>query len=63
MKSEKRFQLILSEEEFETLKEESSKRNLSASEFLRRSLYSEIYKKTDLERILALKRISSNYIE
>jgi len=58
-KSEKRFQLLLTEEEFQVLKVESEKREISASELIRRSLDAEIHQKSDLERINAFKRLIS----
>jgi hypothetical protein len=56
-KSEKRFHLLLNEDEFELLKTESEKRNISSSELIRRSIRSEIRKKTDMDRLLSLKKL------
>lgn len=58
-KIEKRFQLLLSPEELDDLKNESIKRNITASELLRIGLRNEISKRTSLERLNALKELSS----
>jgi hypothetical protein len=56
-KIEKRFQLLLSLEELNELKNESIKRNITASELLRIGLRNEISKRTSLERLNALKEL------
>ncbi len=58
-KIEKRFQLLLSSEEVEDLKNESLKRNITASELLRIGLRNEISKRSSLERLKALKDLCS----
>lgn len=62
-KIEKRFQLLLSEEELEYLKTESEMRGISASEILRIGLRNEITHKTSLERIHAIEDLAAISIE
>ncbi len=57
-KTDKRFQLLLSEDELELLKQESLKRGISAGELLRLSLQNEVLKKTNLEKINHLKKLT-----
>ncbi|MCB1179070.1 MAG: CopG family transcriptional regulator [Leptospiraceae bacterium] len=57
-KINKRFQLLLTDEEMEALKNESLKRGISSGELLRLSLHNEIYKKTSLEKMNYLKQIT-----
>ncbi|AYV55756.1 MULTISPECIES: CopG family transcriptional regulator [Leptospira] len=59
---DKRFQLLMTEEELELLKNEAEKRNLSAGEMLRLSLRNEVYRSDSYERLEAL-RILSNLKE
>ncbi|PJZ40914.1 CopG family transcriptional regulator [Leptospira kmetyi] len=59
---DKRFQLLMTEEELELLKNEAEKRNLSAGEMLRLSLRNEVYRSNSYERLEAL-RILSNLKE
>ncbi|RHX87993.1 CopG family transcriptional regulator [Leptospira stimsonii] len=56
---DKRFQLLMTEEELELLKNEADKRNLSAGEMLRLSLRNEIYRSDSYERLEALKILAS----
>ena len=56
---EKRFQLLLTEQELEDLKNESEVRGISASEILRIGLRNEISHKTSLERIRAFQELAS----
>ncbi|TGM53449.1 CopG family transcriptional regulator [Leptospira adleri] len=51
---DKRFQLLMTEEELELLKNEADKRNLSAGEMLRLSLRNEVYRSDSYERLEAL---------
>lgn len=53
-KIEKRFHLLLSNEEYLQLKNESEKRNISAGELIRLSLQNEITQKTSYTRMNAL---------
>lgn len=57
-KNDKRFQLLLSSEELELLKEESLKRGISAGELLRLSLENEVQKKSSLEKMQYLKNLT-----
>lgn len=54
-KIDHRFQLLLTEEEMNLLKEESAKRKISASELIRKGIHSELSKKTSLDRIQAIR--------
>ncbi len=56
-KIEKRFQLLLTEQEMNDLKRESEKREIPASEILRMGLRNEISKRTNLDRINAVHKI------
>ncbi|RHX92401.1 CopG family transcriptional regulator [Leptospira stimsonii] len=56
---DKRFQLLMTEEELELLKNEADKRNLSAGEMLRLSLRNEVYRSDSYERLEALKILAS----
>jgi hypothetical protein len=56
-KIEKRFQLLLTEQELNDLKNESEKRGIPASEILRMGLRNEISKRTNLDRINAVYKI------
>lgn len=62
-KIEKRFQLLLSEEEMQMLKSESEKRGISAGELLRMSLRNEITQIDVYERMSALKRLTEIHPE
>ncbi|WP_016759086.1 hypothetical protein [Leptospira weilii] len=53
-KVDKRFQLLMAEEELELLKKEAEKRKLSAGEMLRLSLRNEVYRSDSYERLEAL---------
>ncbi|PJZ54522.1 CopG family transcriptional regulator [Leptospira adleri] len=53
-KVDKRFQLLMTEDELELLKNEADKRNLSAGEMLRLSLRNEVYRSDSYERLEAL---------
>ncbi|MBW0432901.1 CopG family transcriptional regulator [Leptospira yasudae] len=55
---DKRFQLLMTEEELELLKNEAEKRNLSAGEMLRLSLRNEVYRSDSYERLEALNILS-----
>ncbi|MCG6169499.1 CopG family transcriptional regulator [Leptospira sp. FAT2] len=55
---DKRFQLLMTEEELELLKNEAEKRNLSAGEMLRLSLRNEVYRSDSYERLEALNVLS-----
>jgi predicted DNA binding CopG/RHH family protein len=57
-KTDKRFQLLLSEEELDLLKQESLKRGISAGELLRLSLHNEVLKKSNLEKLNYLKKLT-----
>lgn len=57
-KIEKRFQLLLSDSEWDDLKSESEKRGITASEILRMGLRNEISKKSSLERLNALRELA-----
>ncbi|XDD50031.1 CopG family transcriptional regulator [Leptospira sp. WS92.C1] len=57
-KVDKRFQLLMTEEELELLKNEAEKRNLSAGEMLRLSLRNEVYRSDSYERLEALRILS-----
>ncbi len=57
-KIEKRFQLLLTEQEMNDLKRESEKREIPASEILRMGLRNEISKRTNLDRINAVHKIA-----
>ncbi|WP_036096483.1 CopG family transcriptional regulator [Leptospira weilii] len=59
---DKRFQLLMTEEELELLKNEAEKRNLSAGEMLRLSFRNEVYRSDSYERLEAL-RILANLKE
>ncbi|EKR63706.1 hypothetical protein LEP1GSC036_4589 [Leptospira weilii str. 2006001853] len=61
-KVDKRFQLLMAEEELELLKKEAEKRKLSAGEMLRLSLRNEVYRSDSYERLEAL-RILANLKE
>ncbi|WP_036042207.1 CopG family transcriptional regulator [Leptospira alstonii] len=52
---DKRFQLLMTEEELELLKNEAEKRNLSAGEMLRLSFRNEVYRSDSYERLEALR--------
>jgi hypothetical protein len=56
-KIDKRFQLLLTQEEWDLLKRESEKRGISASELIRKGLQSEISKHTSIERIQAIRNL------
>ncbi|MBM9579553.1 CopG family transcriptional regulator [Leptospira sp. 201903070] len=56
---DKRFQLLMTEEELELLKNEAEKRNLSAGEMLRLSLRNEVYRSDSYERLEALNILTS----
>ncbi|EJO69768.1 MULTISPECIES: CopG family transcriptional regulator [Leptospira] len=56
---DKRFQLLMTEEELELLKKEAEKRNLSAGEMLRLSFRNEVYRSDSYERLEALKILSN----
>ncbi|MCB1141853.1 MAG: CopG family transcriptional regulator [Leptospiraceae bacterium] len=51
----KRFQILLPENDFNLMKKEASKRNISSAEMIRISLNNEIIKRTNLDRIQAFK--------
>lgn len=55
---EKRFQLLLTEREFELLKKESKKRNISSGELIRESINKELAQKTNLEQIQSIQELS-----
>ncbi|MBM9500819.1 CopG family transcriptional regulator [Leptospira sp. 201903071] len=56
---DKRFQLLMTEEELDLLKNEADKRNLSAGEMLRLSLRNEVYRSDSYERLEALNILAS----
>ncbi|AOP35586.1 CopG family transcriptional regulator [Leptospira tipperaryensis] len=56
---DKRFQLLMTEEELELLKNEADKRSLSAGEMLRLSLRNEVYRSDSYERLEALNILAS----
>ncbi|EMO52410.1 hypothetical protein [Leptospira noguchii] len=58
-KVDKRFQLLMTEEELKLLKKEAEKRNLSAGEMLRLSFRNEVYRSDSYERLEALKILSN----
>lgn len=60
---DKRFQLLMTEEELELLKNEADKRNLSAGEMLRLSLRNEVYRSDSYERLEALNILASIHEE
>ncbi|WP_165778757.1 CopG family transcriptional regulator [Leptospira perolatii] len=58
---ERRFQMLLTEEEFELLRQEAEKRDLSASELLRTCFRNEIFKSDTYKRLDALKELTQMY--
>ncbi|MEI7012891.1 MULTISPECIES: hypothetical protein [Leptospira] len=60
---ERRFQMLLTEEEFELLRTEAEKRDLSASELLRSCFRNEIFKSDSYQRLEALRELSKIYPE
>ncbi|MBK6605322.1 MAG: CopG family transcriptional regulator [Leptospiraceae bacterium] len=58
-KIDKKFQMLFSEEELRTLKDEAAKRNISASEFIRMCIKNDLTEKTSYSRILALNTLAS----
>ncbi len=56
-KIEKRFQLLLTEKEWNDLKLESEKRGIPGSEILRMGLRNEISQRTNLDRLNAVQKI------
>lgn len=60
--NEKRFQLLLKEEELIRLKKEAEKRGISAGELLRLSLKNELSGKSSYEKVLALHRLANDFV-
>lgn len=58
-KIDKKFQMLFSEDELRTLKEEAAKRSISASEFIRICIKNDLTEKTSYSRILALITLAS----
>ncbi|MDF3822021.1 CopG family transcriptional regulator [Leptospira sp. 96542] len=56
-KIDKRFQILLTEEEMMLLKSESSKRGVSQGELLRLALRNEIVQKSDLSKQRAIQNL------
>ncbi|MCE9499767.1 MAG: CopG family transcriptional regulator [Leptospira sp.] len=54
---EKRFQLLLTDEELSLLKKEAAMRQISAGELIRLSLRNEITHKSAIDRIQAIKTL------
>ncbi len=54
-KMTQRFQLLLTEEEFQLLKQESLKRGVSVSELIRKGIHCELTKKTSLQKIQSIR--------
>ncbi|WP_167882062.1 CopG family transcriptional regulator [Leptospira semungkisensis] len=60
---ERRFQMLLTEEEFELLRTEAEKRELSASELLRTCFRNEIFRSDSYQRLEALRELTKIYPE
>ncbi|MCB1190775.1 MAG: CopG family transcriptional regulator [Leptospiraceae bacterium] len=61
--SEKRFQLLLKEEELVLLKKEAEKRGVSASELLRLSLKNELSGKSSYSKVKALHKLANDFAD
>ncbi|MBK8394110.1 MAG: CopG family transcriptional regulator [Leptospiraceae bacterium] len=62
-KIDKKFQMLFSEEELNTLKIEAAKRNISASEFIRICIKNELTEKSSYSKILALRNLTNLELE
>lgn len=60
---EKRFQLLLTNKEYEILKKESSIKKISASEYIRILLNSKIAAFSNYDKIIALKKLKEFYTD
>ncbi|EQA35127.1 hypothetical protein LEP1GSC047_1177 [Leptospira inadai serovar Lyme str. 10] len=58
---ERRFQMLLTDEEFDLLKQEADKRDMSASELLRTCFRNEIFSSDSYQRLEALKELANLY--
>ncbi len=58
---ERRFQMLLTEEEFELLRTEAEKRDMSASEMLRTCFRNEVFRSDSYQRLEALKELTKIY--
>ncbi|TGK20934.1 CopG family transcriptional regulator [Leptospira fluminis] len=58
---ERRFQMLLTEEEFELLRKEAGEREMSASELLRTCFRNEIFRSDTYRRLEALKELTQIY--
>lgn len=57
-KSMKRFHILFTEEEWDIIQKESQERGITVSELIRKSIFSEIKKVTNMEKILALNKLT-----
>ncbi len=61
--SEKRFQLLLKDEELNLLKREAEKRKISAGELLRIGLKNELGGKSSYNKVLALHKLANDFAD